>query len=170
MELDHLDCPDESLYYIYSHIINLYRKRRDVSKPKSIKSPTEYDYVIKVWGNILESPFPENKIYVKWGESLSAACEEDFKVDARIIVQVNDIEYDLANVEASREMTNQKIDDDRLKLIIESNCVLDHITKNTPSINLEDLRVLFIQLSGNQCDVSLLTLAAPGLYVVNEYL
>lgn len=70
------------------------------------------------------------------GESLSAACEEDFKVDARIIVQVNDIEYDLANMEASREMTNQKIDDDRLKLIIESKCVLDHIIKNTPSINL----------------------------------
>ncbi|KAG2228630.1 hypothetical protein INT48_007790 [Thamnidium elegans] len=169
LELDNLNGPDEALYFIYSHVVNLYRKRRDVLNPKSMKTPTEYDYIVKIWVNILEALFPEDKIYIKWGESHSAACEEDYKVDARIIVQVNGEVNDLSNMEASRQMTNQKIDDDHLKLIIESKCALDNIIMKTPSLVEENLNILFIQLSGAQCEVNILSLVAPGLYVVNQY-
>ncbi|KAI9259832.1 hypothetical protein EDC94DRAFT_155150 [Helicostylum pulchrum] len=141
--------PNEALFFVYSHIINIYRKRRDTLNPKSKKNPTELDYVVKIWVNILESLFPEDMIYVKWGESQSAACEETYKVDARIIILVNEVENDISNIEAARKMTSQKIDDDYLKLIIESKCALDNIIMNTSSVVEENLNILFIQLSGN---------------------
>ncbi|KAI8644927.1 hypothetical protein BD408DRAFT_412729 [Parasitella parasitica] len=169
LELDNLNGPDEALYFIYSHIVNLYRKRRDVLNPKSKKTPTEYNYITKIWVNILEALFPEDKIYIKWGESHSAACKDDYKVDARIIVQVNGEVNNLSNMEASRQLTNQKIDEDHLKLIIESKCALDNIIMKTSSLVEENLNVLFIQLSGAQCEVNILSLLAPGLYVVNQY-
>lgn len=83
------------------------------------------------------------------GESQSAACEETYKVDARIIILVNEVENDISNMEAARKMTSQKIDDDHLKLIIESKCALDNIIMNTSSVVEENLNILFIQLSGN---------------------
>lgn len=46
-------------------------------------------------------------------------------------------------------MSNQKIDADHLKLIIESKCALDNIVSKTQSLVEESLNVLFIQLSGN---------------------
>lgn len=55
------------LNILYSYFsINIFRKRRDILNPKSKKTPTEYDYVIKIWGPILESLFPEDKIFIKW--------------------------------------------------------------------------------------------------------
>ncbi|CAO3606783.1 unnamed protein product [Mucor hiemalis] len=81
------------------------------------------------------TPLKLDFIYYR-GESFSAACEEDYRVDARIVIQVNNAENDLGNMKASRETTNQKIDDDHLKLIIESKCALDNIIKKTSSIDL----------------------------------
>lgn len=62
---------------------------------------------------------------------------------------MNECDNDLGNMEASRHMTNQKVDDDHLKLIIESKCALDSIITKTPSIEPDHMNILFIQLSGN---------------------
>ncbi|KAI7891012.1 uncharacterized protein EV154DRAFT_481660 [Mucor mucedo] len=51
------------------------------------------------------------------------------------ISNVDDVGNDLSNMEASRQMTSQKIDDDHVKLIIESKCVLDEIIRKAPSID-----------------------------------
>lgn len=48
---------------------------------------------------------------------------------------MDDVGNDLSNMEASRQMTSQKIDDDHVKLIIESKCVLDEIIRKAPSID-----------------------------------
>lgn len=70
LESEHLNSEDESLYGIYAHVINIFRKRK-IALQNSNKSNTELDCLVKFWSEIIESLFPDNKdhIYCKWEES-----------------------------------------------------------------------------------------------------
>jgi hypothetical protein len=71
----------------------------------------------------------------------------NFKVDCRLIFFYNDTLIDLTNMEAARYMNSKKkIDDDHLKLAIESKDILDYIIKNSSFFDPKNCCIPMIQL------------------------
>ncbi|KAI8073424.1 uncharacterized protein B0P05DRAFT_160308 [Gilbertella persicaria] len=133
-EVNALNSDQEHQYNIYSHIINIYRRKRRALNNDN-KTNTELDGLVKFWSKVFESLFADNKhnITCKWGES--QAYHNEHKIDVRIVVVKGSFEIDLIDVEAARCLYNQKTNDDHLKLAIESKGILDHIVKQSSSFN-----------------------------------
>lgn len=162
-----LNSDQEHLYNIYSHIINIYRRKRGALNNIN-KCNTELDGLVKFWSEVFESLFADNKhgITCKWGES--QAYHNEYKIDVRIIVVKGTLEIDLIDVEAARYLYNQKTNDDHLKLAIESKGILDHIIKQSSSFNPRKSIVFMIQICQNQCQVKTLRLCDRGLYCIQH--
>lgn len=158
----HLEGPDEIVFKIYAKIVDLYRLHSESLKLK-LNDLTELDCLVKVWGGILEGLFPDkDRVYCKWGESMSE--HNGFKVDCRLVYSYKNKNIDLSNIEAARHMTAKKINDDHLKLAIESKDILDYFIKNSAGFNPKQICIPMIQICKNQCDVNKLYLGDDGLY------
>ncbi|KAI7895702.1 uncharacterized protein EV154DRAFT_477156 [Mucor mucedo] len=86
--IQNLNAPDEILFKIYAHTsldtnllsihhcsIDVYRFHSVALKIKS-NDPTELDYLMKIWGGILEPLFPDTS-----GEGESVAEDNNFRID-----------------------------------------------------------------------------------------
>ncbi|KAI9365686.1 hypothetical protein BD770DRAFT_438921 [Pilaira anomala] len=167
LEIEYIESSNESIFNIYSHIINIYRFHSEALRFKS-NDPTELDNLMKVWGPIFEILFPDTStVRCKWGES--QAEHNKFKVDCHLIFYYNDKLIDVANIEAARYMTAKKTNDDHLKLAIESKDILDFIIKNSSSFDHKSVSIPLIQICNNSCDVLKLHLVDNGLYCIEEY-
>ncbi|RCH92125.1 hypothetical protein CU098_008801, partial [Rhizopus stolonifer] len=166
-EVNALNSDQEHQYNIYSHIINIYRRKRRALNNDN-KTNTELDGLVKFWSEVFESLFADNKhnITCKWGES--QAYHNEYKIDVRIVVVKGSFEIDLIDVEAARCLYNQKTNDDHLKLAIESKGILDHIVKQSSSFNPRKTVVFMIQICQNQCQVKTLRLCDRGLYCIQH--
>lgn len=167
-EVENLNGEDESLYSIYAHVINIYRKRSAALKD-SKSSNTELDCLVKFWSEIIESLFPDNKnrIYCKWGES--KAFHNGFRIDCRIIIKKEEDEIDLMDVEAARYFYQQKSNDDHLKLCIESKDIVDYLATYSTTFNPKKILVFMLQICQNRCEIKHLHLCDDGLYCLESY-
>ncbi|KAI7863862.1 hypothetical protein BDF14DRAFT_1840574 [Spinellus fusiger] len=153
-ELNNLNSDKEWIFAVYSHIINIYRKKTTILQPA--RNSTELDCLIKIWGEILET----------WGESQSS--HNGYKIDCRIIYIHNDKEVDICDVEAARYMFTKKTNNDHLKLCIESKDIIDFIVKNSSNFDPEEVNIYMIQICANICEVKSLRLCDKGLYCVES--
>lgn len=168
LEIENLNGEDESLYNIYAHVINIYRKRREALLNHK-KTSTELDSLVKFWSGIFESLFPENKdhIYCKWGESKSFLNE--YKIDCRVVIIKNEREVDLMDTEAARYLYQKKTNDDHLKLCVESKDILDYLVNSSTTFNPKKTFIFMIQIRQNCCDIKYLRLCDDGLYCLQAY-
>ncbi|CAO3618345.1 unnamed protein product [Cunninghamella blakesleeana] len=154
-----------------------------LSEAKEYRLYTEQDYFRILWSRIFELLFVDCKhIRIKSGESIPAYSTYNkkdlypsknnvygFKIDARILVDVNNEEFDLATLEAAKDDEDAKIIDDLGKLIREAKDNEDKLIEVVDEENKNKSESCFtwlIQLSGATCQISTIHLASNGLYVV----
>ncbi|CEG80753.1 hypothetical protein RMATCC62417_15049 [Rhizopus microsporus] len=133
---------------------------------------TETDLTVKMWGGLFEKLFRQTKLRCKWdgsvGDSSRAAGSSGFKVDLRVIKDTlsrRSKEADAANMETARMGASiAKTSSDKVKLFIESKCVLDRLARENPE-RTGQIAVPALQIVGNKVILFPLRLAAPGLYV-----
>lgn len=70
------------------------------------------------------------------------------KIDCRVVFLIDKKEIDLADMEAARYMATQKINDDHLKLFIESKNILDFLVKNSSCFDPKTIEVYMVQICG----------------------
>ncbi|KAI9350461.1 hypothetical protein BD770DRAFT_159045 [Pilaira anomala] len=179
LECKSLGSPDESLYAIYAHILKVYRKRKEILNKNQTNS-TEYDAFAKIWAEIFEDAFGSKNRILKWGESIGESTKDEmekaginkkvkgYKVDCRILTLIEEREHDLLNCEASRSLTQQKVLDDKLKLILETKCNLDHLILSCPNANPRSIRMNYCQVCANKMNVNSLRLVGPGIYIAES--
>ncbi|KAI8884566.1 hypothetical protein K501DRAFT_271670 [Backusella circina FSU 941] len=179
LECKNLGSPDEFLYAIYAHILKVYRKRKEILNENQTNS-TEYDGFAKIWAEIFEDAFGSKSRILKWGESIGESTKDEmekaginkkvkgYKVDCRILTLIEEREHDLLNCEASRSLTQQKVLDDKLKLMLETKCNLDHLILSCPNANPCNIRMNYLQACANKISVNSLRVVGPGIYIAES--
>jgi hypothetical protein len=74
-------------------------------------------------------------------------------------------EHDLLNCETARYTTEKKDTNDKLKLILETRCNLDHLIACCSHASPQKLRMNYLQVCRNKMDVFSLRLVDHGLYI-----
>ncbi|KAG2219646.1 hypothetical protein INT45_012347, partial [Circinella minor] len=140
---------------------------------------TEYDYLLKIWGSIIEAILSINgMVRLKSGESINPMSTTKkgelydvdktraFKIDLRFIFDTEKVEYDVGAGESSREPVASKIFHDLGKLLREGKEVLDGILGCVlDDVTAERASGWIIQICGLQGQISSLHLIRNGLYV-----
>jgi hypothetical protein len=103
----------------------------------------------------------------------------------------NEKEVDLTDIEASRYMFTKKVNDDHLKLCVESKDILDFVVKNSTIFNHEAVEIFMVQICSkfffndtmaktiikytnmasflaNHCEIKRIYLVDEGLYCVDK--
>lgn len=157
----------------------MYRKRKEILNKNQTNS-TEYDAFAKIWAEIFEDAFGSKNRILKWGESIGESTKEEmektginkkvkgYKVDCRILTLIEEREHDLLNCEASRSLTQQKVLEDKLKLILETRCNLDHLILSCPNANPRNICMNYLQVCANKISVNSLRLVGPGIYIAES--
>lgn len=91
-----------------------------------------------------------------------------YKVDCRILTLIEEKEHDLLNCKTSKSLTQKKVLDDKLKLILETNCNLDHLILSCPNANSRNISMNYLQACANKMSVNSLRLVGPGIYVTES--
>ncbi|KAG2224390.1 hypothetical protein INT45_002929, partial [Circinella minor] len=163
---------DESiLYAIYTHYLEVLEYHQYIFQDDI--DITELDFGVKLWGPMLEKLFRNTSLRCKWGESVGdssgVAESRGFKVDVRIVrdtLSRRRKEADQANVEMARKNpTISKTSSDRIKLLIESKCVLDRLAKEVKHFKHHEIVIPALQLAGPRASFYSLQLGSNGLYI-----
>ncbi|KAG2218428.1 hypothetical protein INT45_013172 [Circinella minor] len=177
-----IDENKRSMLQILEHCLELMKDYQHLLN-KSNNKPlyTEQDYFHTLWSRIFQLLFKSHKhIRIKSGESIPPIGTMDkqsqypdvnntfgFKVDARLVVDVNNKEYDLWAVEVAKDDSDPKVISDLGKLIREGKDNTDEIyTTLAYDGNEDDKMSWIIQVSGANCRFSSVHLARDGLYVI----
>lgn len=138
----------------------------------------ENDYFRILWSPLLELLFPpsENVRIVSAESEYPLSIKEKkvlypktkyihgFKIDIRLVVDINTEELDLATGECAKHNSDSKSIQDEDKLLREAKDALDGIIQNTHGYDCR-LMAYFIQITGTHCSLSTMELAKNGLYV-----
>lgn len=170
-----------SLMRVFSIIKHILRTMNDYKKMLSNSSNINYrenDYFRILWSPLLELLFPpsENVRIVSVESEYPLSIKEKkvlypkakyihgFKIDIRLVVDINTEELDLAIGECAKRNSDSKSIQDEDKLLPEAKDALDGIIQNTHGYDCR-LMTYFIQITGTHCSLSTMELAKNGLYV-----
>ncbi|KAK4514171.1 uncharacterized protein ATC70_001758 [Mucor velutinosus] len=131
---------DTWLFKVLAHVINCYNERAQIFQPSFDPTTTECNYMAKLWYEVFELMFGTTQLHPKWGESVPDATTAiellnnnnkshtiGCKIDGRILYKDNQ-SIDLCHIEASKTAcTESKLQNDKVKLAIETKCSLDSI-------------------------------------------
>ncbi|KAI8887283.1 hypothetical protein K501DRAFT_330694 [Backusella circina FSU 941] len=143
--------------------------------PKDSKFLSEGDYVVKVWGPLLENLFRGSGSVLHWGDTVPdniKAVGRTIKMDLRIINSLGDerVMPDFATGEISKSVLKSKFYQDKLKTVLTSKMDLNQFVESslkfyadTPSIYIP-----FFIITELEATVCVLYLGSNGLYVINE--
>ncbi|KAG2224394.1 hypothetical protein INT45_002933 [Circinella minor] len=163
---------DESiLYAIYTHFLGVLEYHQYMFLDYT--DITDLDFGVKLWGPMLEKLFRNTNLRCKWGESVADSTgvteSRGFTVDIRDVrdtLSRRRKEADQANVELGRKnLTISKASSDRIKLLIESKCVMDRLAKKIKHFKHHDIAIPALQFAGPQVILYSLQLGSKGLYV-----
>lgn len=151
---------------IYNFSINSYRERSYIfSNPTSDVS--ELDFMIKLWGEILELLIANDKnLFVKWGETSTDTTTAirrsnnnnrphtiGCKVDGRIVCQVSKT-VDTCHIESARASAGyKKVISDKFKLAAEAKCTIDDIVMSGKLHKESSVKLQSLQIFGLQANV-----------------
>lgn len=83
-------------YKIVLHLAEIHDEHDNIFEHES--SLSEYDFIVKVWGAIVEKLFYKTKVFCRWGDTVSEKGNNDFtnhKIDLRMLCKSNLSKYDL---------------------------------------------------------------------------
>ncbi|KAI9006707.1 hypothetical protein CLU79DRAFT_879225, partial [Phycomyces nitens] len=138
----------------------------------------ENDYFRILWSLLLELLFPpsENVRIVSAESEYPLTIKEKkilypktkhihgFKIDIRLVVDIDKEELDLAIGECAKRISDSKSIKDEGKLLREAKDALDGIIQYTCKYDCR-LMIYFIQITGTHCSLSTTEFARNGLYV-----
>ncbi|CAO3649660.1 unnamed protein product [Cunninghamella blakesleeana] len=165
---------------VFEVLFDILENHERIFQKQLYKRFTEYDYLLKIWGPIMEAILSINKnmIRIKSGESINQSSSQmkqqqysdssriGFKIDVRFIYDGEDDEYDIGVGELAIDSKEKKLYHDLGKLLREGKDVLDGMLRLI--INEEQASTAtawVIQLCGLQGHVSSIHLTKNGLYV-----
>ncbi|CAO3615244.1 unnamed protein product [Mucor hiemalis] len=134
---------------------------------------SEWDYIVKFWGLIMEQLFFNTTLRLKWGDTHitlhDTIANKILKVDMRVlndkINQRYNVENDVSVMEASEEAPGEaKFVSDRCKLSIENKTIIDRLLLN--GVNISSIESL--QISGLEIFFVNTCLEKRGLYETTE--
>ncbi|KAG2205558.1 hypothetical protein INT47_005933 [Mucor saturninus] len=142
------------------------------------KTIRENEYLRLIWSYILEQLFrPKGIIRVVTGESENAYSTEikkeqypeakslrGFKIDIRLVVEVEDGENDVAVGECAKNNDDNKAINDNGKLLRECKDNIDGLVYNLRNAD-DEVMSYMIQITGPSCVLSTIHLAVNGLYI-----
>jgi hypothetical protein len=146
------------------------------------KKVLENDYLRLVWSPILEALFPpEEEIRLIAGESinkLSTEVKKDqysdkkslrgFKIDTRLVLDLDGSELDLAVGELGKTREDAKAIGDEGKLTREAKEAVDGLVRSINDSNF-GFQAYMMQFTDCSCILSKMNLAGNGLYVATHY-
>lgn len=161
---------------VYEHLFKLHLYSPDIFKEGSQEFLSEQDYVIKIWGQLIEIIFRETGIYAHWGDTVSdqvLSAGARFRMDLRLLNRAITLKktIDVANAEFSKEQQDHKYYKDILKAVLSSKIQLNSLISGHPNITKEEIKKIKIPfniISGMVCDVYSIGLESSGLYIINE--
>ncbi|KAI7848352.1 hypothetical protein BDC45DRAFT_541064 [Circinella umbellata] len=134
---------------------------------------SEWDYMVKFWGPVLERLFVGTGLRLKWSDTVltmkDVGVNGNLKVDMRafndVMVQRYNEEEDLTVAEAANsDPGSSKYQSDRCKLFSESKVIIDNFLLDNHDIDT----IYCIQFCGLEMMINSLSLPDNGLYVGNE--
>lgn len=143
--------------------------------PKDSKFLSEGDYVVKVWGPLLETLFRGSGSVLHWGDTIPdniKALGKTIKMDLRIIKSLGDekVMPDFATGEVAKSILKSKFYKDKLKTVLTSKMDLNKFVESplkfyadTPSIYIP-----FFIIAELEATVCVLHMGSNGLYILNE--
>ncbi|KAG1465488.1 hypothetical protein G6F46_003713 [Rhizopus delemar] len=132
----------------------------------------ENEYLRLIWSSIFEQLFlPNGIVYVITGEGENAYSTESkkeqypqaksvhgFKIDIRLVVEIEEEEIDVAVVECAKKSDDNKAIKDNAKLLRECKDTIDGLVNNLKNTNDEAMSYM-IQITGFSCALSTMHLA-----------
>ncbi|KAL9542488.1 hypothetical protein MBANPS3_008582 [Mucor bainieri] len=128
--------------YFYNSLLLLIKHHAYMFDPKIDTS--EWDYIVKFWGPMMENLFTNSGLRLKWGDTMltmsDMGIDGNLKVDMRVMndtyVQRDNQETDIATAEAAKHNPEQsKFSSDRCKLFTESKVVIDNFLEASHDVN-----------------------------------
>ncbi|KAG1168419.1 hypothetical protein G6F70_009124 [Rhizopus microsporus] len=136
---------------------------------------SEGDYVVKVWGPLLETLFRGSGTVLHWGDTVAEnikATGRNIKMDLRIISSLNNEKMvpNLATGEIAKDIWMSKFYKDKLKTVLSSKMDLNQFVESFPKSYKSTLPVYipFIIMAALEATVYALYLGSNGLYIINE--
>ncbi|CEP14467.1 hypothetical protein [Parasitella parasitica] len=165
-------------YKIIKHILKIMDNYSHLLYHNEKKTIRENEYLRLIWSYILELLFPPKGIvHVVTGESENAYSTESkkeqypqaksvhgFKIDIRLVVEVEEEEIDVAVGECAKKNDDNKAINDNAKLLRECKDTIDGLVSNLKNTN-DEVMSYMIQITGSSCVLSTMHLAVNGLYV-----
>ncbi|KAF7721385.1 hypothetical protein EC973_004814 [Apophysomyces ossiformis] len=160
---------------IYAHCLQLMEFHKYLFNQNHSKL-SEGDYVVKVWGPILETLFRSTDLRCKWNETIASCTAEaavlqegarkmGLKADLRIVADdcaCAKEEMDVSGAEMARNgAALSKINSDRIKVILGGKCILDKLLETTG----RPMEIAMLHFAGLCGEVVTINLRADGLYV-----
>lgn len=140
---------------------------------------SELDFMMKLWGEILELLVGNDKeLYIKWGETstdtttvVKRANNDNkphtigCKVDGRVVCQVSKV-VDTCHIESARASADfGKVVSDKCKLAVESKCTIDDIVVSGKLTKKRSISMQNLQIFGLQAITCTLKFVDRGFYV-----
>ncbi|KAG1443983.1 hypothetical protein G6F56_010473 [Rhizopus delemar] len=135
---------------------------------------SEWDYIVKFWGVVIERLFFFTGLRLKWGDThltlIDTVKDMSLKVDLRIlhdgIKQRYNIENEVGVVEVAEEDPGDaKFNGDRCKVLIENKAIIDRYLLDGCFVDSVDS----LQICGLEIFLINLTLEDQGLYVGTQF-
>lgn len=143
--------------------------------PKDSKFLSEGDYVVKVWGPLLETLFRGSGAILHWGDTVPdniRAVNRTIKMDLRIINSLDDEKTmpDFATGEIAKSILKSKFYKDKLKTVLLSKIDLNQLIESSSKFNESTLSIYmpFFIIAELEATVCVLYLGSNGLYIINE--
>ncbi|KAI9475676.1 MAG: hypothetical protein EXX96DRAFT_540259 [Benjaminiella poitrasii] len=168
LQAKHAFTPEEHYFEIYAHIS---------------KNATEQDFVNEAWTPIMAALFNDEKLVLKWGDSVPLITalskrrslpEENVlgdRVDLRVMTSFNGGVYDVMAAEfANSKLGPSKFTSDHLKILRKSKIILDPIVDQEFTTAHDARRVILpcFQANGLDSEIKIMKLFVPGLYTIQH--
>lgn len=160
---------------LYTIILDLMLYDSYIFDPTDSNNLSEGDYVVKVWGPLLETLFRGSGVILHWGDTVPENIKAEnkiIKMDLRIINSLGDekSKSDIATAEIAKNITPSKFYKDKLKTMLSSKADINEIISSLSKVNdsTVSIYVPFIIIAELEATVCALHLGGNGLYVINE--
>ncbi|KAI8047301.1 uncharacterized protein B0P05DRAFT_592726 [Gilbertella persicaria] len=162
---------------VYQYILKVHLYSPEVFTEKAQSFLSEQDYIIKLWGYLIETVFHSSGVMAHWGDTISSFSIKNgtlARMDLRLINLSDDSHkeaLDVGNAEFAKKETESKYYKDLLKAVISSKIHLNELVENFPGITQEKVKNLQMPLcvvTSTTCYVYGLYLESRNLYILKD--
>lgn len=155
-------------YKIAVHLAEVHFENDNIFEHES--SLSEADFIVKVWGHIIEKLFYKTNVFCRWGDTISQTEANDYtshRLDLRMLCKSNLSKYDICDGEFGKKAFPTKVYHDKVKLIMNGKNQLNYILKNH-SGELSEVKITLLQVLGFEADLYQMWLERDGVYILKK--